>query len=161
MKKWLWDSFMFWLAVSNKYDKLKENPEKRESSITLGVQSLFLSVVGMIATVGLAFLAYTCFSRAEGSGLAGLLMIVGGVICAIAALVFLFDMVFASLMYAIYQRKLNKKRIGLAALIVSLVLIAATIAGIVIGIVYKTPTNNLPYSNSYTLGELFTRYNWV
>ena len=131
---WLWKFFTFWINVSVEYDKLKENPETREKSVQMGVKSLVMSIVGLITTVGFAFLAYVCFAGVAGSGLAGLLELVGGIICAIIALVCLIDLVFASLMYAIYQRKLNKKPVGVAALTISLTLIIATIAAVVVAV---------------------------
>ena len=132
MKGFLSRAFLFWVSASREFDKIKQDPQKSEESVRFGVRSLILSIVGMIVTVGFSYLAYVCFNSASDNGLSGILMVVGGALCVLIAIACLVDMVLASLLYAIYQRKLNKRKIGLAALIVSLVLIALTVAGIVI-----------------------------
>ena len=132
MKGLLSKAFLFWVSASREFDKIKQDPQKSEKSVRFGVRSLILSIVGMIVTVGFSYLAYVCFNSASANGLSGILIVIGGALCVLIAIVCLVEMVLASLLYAIYQRKLNKRKIGLAALIVSLVLIALTVAGVVI-----------------------------
>ena len=134
MKEFLFNAFLFWISVSRKYDVLKENPVQRKNSTRLGVTSLIMSIAGMICTVGFAFLTYLCFTGMDGAGLAGIFILIGGIICAAASLAFFVDLVLAGLVYAIYQMKLNRRPIGLVALIVSLVLILGTVAVVIIGV---------------------------
>ena len=129
----LWELFMFWIRISNRYDRLKNSP-KAETSVKFGVTSLLLSILGIFFTVGSAALAYTCFSV---DGLEAVVAVIGGVICILAAIMFFVQMVLASIVYAAYQMRLNKRPIGIVALIVSLFIIIATVASIVIFIAVK------------------------
>ena len=123
--------FLFWIRISNKYDRIKADPKKRETSVSLGVTSLWLSILGIAMTIGFGYLAYLCFTN---TGAWGWFYAVVAIICVAAAIAFFIEMVLASVFYAIYQMKLNKKPIGLAALIVSLFIIVATVGGVVIGL---------------------------
>ena len=134
MKQFLFNTFLFWLSVSRKYDVLKENPVQRQNSVRLGVTSLIMSIVGMIATVAFAFFTYWCFTSIEGSGLLFFFVLLGGIFCAIITLTLFVDLVLASLVYAIYQLKLNRRPIGIVALVISLILILGTIAFVIIGV---------------------------
>ena len=129
MKGNLFNLFMFWVTVSNKYDRLKSDPEKREKSVSLGVQSLTMSISGILASVGFAVLAYYCFSL---EGLEGLLTLIFGLICAVAAVAFFVQLVLASIVYAIYQVKLNKHPLGIISLVVSLLILVATVVAVVV-----------------------------
>ena len=128
----IWEFLMFWIHVSNKYDRLKNSP-KAEKSVKFGVTSLALSILGIFVTVGFAALAYTCFSV---DGLEGLVAVIGGAICVLAAITCFIYMILASIVYAAYQMRLNKRRIGVVALIVSLFIIIATICSIIFVIAF-------------------------
>lgn len=52
------------------------------------------------------------------------------------AAIFLTSMVFSGVTFAVYQRKLNKQKIGLAALIISLIDLAIAIVATVLIIVF-------------------------
>ena len=134
MKKFLFNTFLFWISVSRKYDVLKENPVQSKTSTRLGVTSLIMSIVGIIATVAFAFFTYVCFKSIDGSGLLFFLVLLGGIICAAMSLGCFVNLVLASLVYALYQRKLNNRPIGTAAIVVSLVLILGTIAVVIVGL---------------------------
>ena len=120
------DSILFWISIGEKYIKIKEDPEKRDTSVSMGTTSLILSIVGAIVTYGLVIVAYLCFT-AGGVG-----KIIGGIFAVLVAFTCFIYMLSASIVYAAFQVKLNKKPIGKAALVISLVV---TIAPIVAGIV--------------------------
>ena len=124
----LFDFIMFWLSISEKYDKLKNDPDKQDSAV-LGVTSIIMSITGVLAAVGFAYLAYLCFSV---DNLAIILTFIFGIGCAIIALVCFLQLLVASIFYAAYQMKLNKRAIGKVALAVSLILLFAAIVGIII-----------------------------
>ena len=125
--------FLFWLNVQSSYDLIKVDPEKKEKSVTLGVRSLIMSIIGIIATVGFVYLTYLCLMALNGNaGLGIILIFLGVIVCAASALACFAHLVLASVMYAIYQMKLNKRKIGVAALVVSLFLSVGTIVAIII-----------------------------
>ena len=124
----LFHFFTFWITISNKYDRLKNNPEK-QNSVSLGVTSIFMSIFGVLSAVGFAYLAYLCFSVDD---LAIILTFIFGVICAISAVVCFFQMLVASIFYAAYQLRLNRRPIGIVALVISLLFLVAAVAGIII-----------------------------
>lgn len=122
--------FMFWLGISNKYDVIKKDPQKRENSIRFGVTSLIMSIVGIALTVGFAVFAYYCFLGMET--LAFLFALIAGIACAGAAIGCFLHLVLASIVYAVYQLKLNKKAIGKIALVISLLISISTIVIVII-----------------------------
>ena len=123
--------FLFWQEVRLKYERVKGG-ENSENNTSLGVQSLTMSILGTVLTVGLAFLAYKCLFSLGGSGLGELFVLIGGILSAVVALASFVYLNLASLLYARYQCKLNKKPIGKAALIVSIVSIVLSLGGVVL-----------------------------
>ena len=121
-----WENILFWLSIGDKYTSIKNNSEKRDTSVSMGTTSLILSIVGAIATYGLTFVAYFCFT--DG----GIGKIIGGIFAALVAVTCFIYMLIASVVHAAFQVKLNKKPIGKVALAFSLIL---TIAPVAIGIV--------------------------
>ena len=126
--KGLLDFILFWLTISDKYERLKKNPDKQDSAI-LGVTSLIMSIVGVIAAVGFSYLAYLAFTV---DGLTIILTFILGIAAVLAAVLCFFQLLVASIIYAAYQMKLNNRAIGKVALIVSLVLLVTAIIGIAI-----------------------------
>ena len=126
--KGLLDFLLFWLAIGNKYERLKNDPE-RQDSVLLGVSSLIMSVVGVLSAVGFAYLAFLCFSA---EGLTIILTFIFGIVLVLAAAACFFQLLVASVFYAAYQLKLNKRPIGIIALVVSLLMIVAAFVGIII-----------------------------
>ena len=114
--------------ISEKYERLKRSPD-REDSITLGVTSIALAVTGIFSAVGFVWLAFLCFSA---EGLVSILAVIFGVICVLAAFLCFIEMVLASIVYAAYQMRLNRRAIGKVALAISLFLTIGTIVAIVI-----------------------------
>ena len=127
----LFHFFTFWITISNKYDILKNSPD-RQKSIRLGVTSIFMSIFGVLSAVGFAYLAYLCFTV---DNLAIILTFIFGLASAIAAIACFFQLLVASIFYAAYQMRLNKRPIGLVALIISLLLIVTAVVGIIIVLV--------------------------
>lgn len=127
----LLDFLLFWLTISEKYDRLKNDPDKQDS-VLLGVTSLIMSVVGVLAAVGFAYLAYLCFTA---EGLTIILTFLFGIASVIAAALCFFQLLVASVFYAAYQIKLNGRAIGKVALAISIIMIVAAIVGIIVVIV--------------------------
>ena len=127
----LLDFLLFWLSISEKYDRMKNDPDKQDS-VLLGVSSIIMSIVGVLSAVGFAYLAYLCFTV---EGLTIILTFLFGIACVIAAVLCFFQLLVASVFYAAYQIKLNGKVIGKVALAISILMIVAAIAGIIIVIV--------------------------
>ena len=128
MNHGLLDFILFWLSISDKYDKLKKDPDKQDS-VSLGVTSIIMSIFGALLAVGFAYLAYLCFTA---DGLKVILTFIFGFACAVVAIVSLFQMLVAGIFYAAYQMKLNKRAIGKVALAVSLIMLAVAIIGIIV-----------------------------
>ena len=130
MLEFLVKLFLFWVRIVDQYDDLKldENSEKR---VILGVISLILSILGIGLTIVFSVLAYYCFTV---DGLAVIVTFIFGIFCAFAAITCFLQMVLAAVVYAIFQMKLNKRAIGKVALAVSLIILVATIAGVIVGI---------------------------
>lgn len=127
--KAIFKMFMFWLTISNKYDNIKKDPQKSATSVSLGVTSIIMSIVGIASTVGFAVLAYFSFSGMDT--LAFLFALIAGIACVAAAIGCFVNLVLASVVYAVYQLKLNKRAIGKIALVISLLINLGTI-GLVI-----------------------------
>ena len=120
------DSILFWISIGDKYIRIKDDPDKRDTSVSMGVTSLILSIVGAIVTYGLAVVAYLCFT-AGGVG-----KIIGGIVAVLVAVTCFIYMLIASIVYAAFQARLNSKPIGKASLAISLILTRAPIiAGII------------------------------
>ena len=119
---------LFWLTIGEKYDRLKKNPDKQDSVI-LGVTSIIMSITGVVAAIGFSYLAYLAFTV---EGLAIILTFIFGLAAAIAAITCFFQLVVAGIFYAVYQMKLNRRVIGKIALALSLILLIATIVGIIL-----------------------------
>lgn len=130
--KTIFKAFMFWITISNKYDNIKKDPKRSATSVILGVTSIIMSVVGIAATVGFALLAYYCFSSMDN--LLVLFALIGGIACVGAAVVCFVNLVLASIMYAVYQLKLNKRAIGKIALFTSLLISVGTVVLIIIAL---------------------------
>ena len=129
--KGLFRFLLFWITISNKYDRLRDDPD-RQDSVRLGVTSILMSIFGVIFAVGFAYLAYLCFSVQD---LAIILTFIFGIICVISALLCFFQLLVASIFYAAYQLKLNRRPIGIVALVISLFLLVVAIVGIIVVLV--------------------------
>lgn len=147
MREILYKVFLFWLSIARKYEEIKMFPEKREKDVSLGVTSLVMSIIGTAATLVAAYYAYKCFTwtgSAVGSVAGNLIAVIfcwiGGAICALISVGCFIYMVLASIVYAHYQRKLNNNPVGLAALIISIILIIGIIVAIIVFVCLFAPT---------------------
>ena len=118
----------FWIKISNKYDRLNGDPAK-QNSVSLGVSSILMSIFGIISAVGFAYLAYLCFTVVD---LAIIVTFIFGILFAISAVMCFFQLSVASMIYAAYQLRLNKRPIGIIALIISLILIVGSVVAIIL-----------------------------
>lgn len=124
----------FWVRVSNKYNKLQQNEERRKTSISLGVQSIIQSVICGVFVVlclwGLRFCVDHIQSIWAGTvegvfkGLP-ILTIFGIVVFALAAFLFFVQGVIGGLLYMIYQFRLNARAVRWVALVVWILVIIA------------------------------------
>ena len=127
--------FKFWISISNQYDRIKADPNRRDKSIYMGVRSI-------VQTVLCAIVAAACFY----GGLYLATHFIGAVyelitlVFWIAGVVFLFLSTFLSvvmgifggLLYLIYQFKLNKRASRWIALAVWILAVLAAIAAVII-----------------------------
>lgn len=132
---------MFWRDIARKYEKIKDNPEKSEKDVSLGVTSLGMSIGGTIMAIVFAYFSFKCFTwtgdagvSTAAEGIGGIFVIIGGSICAVIAVASFVYLILASILYAYYQRKLNKNKIGIIAFIVSILLIVGTIVAVIIAL---------------------------
>lgn len=130
--KHLYDILMFWRKIWQKYETLKNDPQKCETSTSLGVTSLVMSIAGIVLTVVFAVLAYYCYTGVQT--LLFLFAIIGTFACAFIAIMIFIQLVLASIVYAVYQLKLNKRTIGKVAIVVSLLISVLTIAAVIIAL---------------------------
>ncbi|MGN1372832.1 MAG: hypothetical protein ACI4VK_02155 [Candidatus Coproplasma sp.] len=123
----------FWVKIERRYDAINRDEEKRDKSVKLGVRSIIQSVICGVVIILLIWGLFLCLNHLEsikigdGTYSAPFLTILGIVVCALCAVVLLFDGMFGALVYMVYQSKLNKKGIRWVALAVWLVMIVAII----------------------------------
>ena len=128
--------FTFWTHIGVQYAAIKNNEERREKSVYLGVRSIIQTLICAALTVGLLIGAVALVGLLEGeAALLFIFIIVGIVACLIGALSTLVQGVIGGLLYMIYQFRLNKRPIRWVALGVW---IAAVVGMIVFVILYVT-----------------------
>ena len=149
MKNLFHNIFMFWWSVRRKYDIIKIDQQQSERDVRLGINSILMSIIGTAAVIAFAYFAYKCFtwnSDAASSGIGavagGLFIYLGGAVCVLISISSYTSLVLASIVYAAYQMKLNKKKIGLAALIISIILSVGTIIALVVLILLSGSANS-------------------
>ncbi|MGN0813246.1 MAG: hypothetical protein ACI4MQ_07050 [Candidatus Coproplasma sp.] len=123
----------FWTRIEGKYKRIKDDEEKREASVKLGVRSILESVVSGAVIMLLLWGLYSCLNNflnikvGDGTYSMPVLTIIGIVVCGLGAVIVLFEGTVGALLYLIYQFKLNKKGVRWVALAVWLVMVAAII----------------------------------
>lgn len=130
-RSWLGNIIHFWEKADRKYNKLKADEEKRETSASLGMRGIIQAILSAAVVVLFVFGGVFCFSKTEFE-LAGLLYIIGGVISLLCGLAVLVQGFFGALFYVIYQMKLNKRAIGWISLVIWILCLAGAIAGSVV-----------------------------
>lgn len=96
--------------------------EFKSKSKRLGIQSIILSVVGLIGVIVFVVMG-TLIARNVDSSATPILSFFGAIVFYAFALAFFLSCSLTSTSFANYQRHLNKNKIGLASLIISLVFI--------------------------------------
>ena len=127
---------LFWLTIAERYHNIKNNPERRDKDISLGVTAIVMSIIGTILTAAFVFFTYLCFHGMSGGSAAevtsSFFSFWGGILCAVVAGLIFIYLNIAAIIHAVYQIILNKRRIGLASIIVCAVLALGTIGGVII-----------------------------
>lgn len=109
--------FTFWTHIGVQYGLIKNNEERREKSVYLGVRSIIQTVICAALTVGLLFGAVFLVRQLEGeAALLFIFIIIGIIACVAGALSALVQGVIGGLLYMIYQFRLNKRPIRWVAL---------------------------------------------
>ena len=116
-------------------------PAKKESSKRLAVQSFILACVGLALVV--LFVVFgsmladnvLTIQNSEGDYSFPVLSFVGAMILYALALIAFLTCVVSSISFAIYQRRLNKLKIGNVSLIISLVSFALSIIATILIVV--------------------------
>ena len=123
------DFIFFWVRAFTKYQRIKENEEKRATSVKLGVRSIVQSIIAAAALVLCAFGMKLCLNNLSSStATLPVFTVIGLVLFIGIAIVSLIQGMLGAMMYWIYQLKLNKKPIGYAAMAVWIVCLIAAIA---------------------------------
>ncbi len=134
-RSWFGNIINFWSKADRKYNKLKADEEKRENSVSLGVRGIIQAILSAAFVVLFVFGGVFCFSKTEFE-LAGLLLILGGVLSLLCGLAVLVQGVIGALIYVIYQMKLNKRAVGWISLVIWFICLGGAIAAsvVIIGI---------------------------
>lgn len=122
---------LFWVRAGRKYSKIREDERLREKSVRLGIRSIVQSIACAALMVLSIWLLTTCLGNLQGSDNSFILNIAGVIIGAGCAVALLIQGMVGSLIYLVYQFKLNRRPvrwIGLA------IWIAALVAVIVIAV---------------------------
>ena len=135
-RSWFGNILNFWSKADRKYNNLKADEDKKDTSVSLGVRGIIQAILSAVFVALFVFGGVFCFSKTEFE-LAGLLYILGGVISLLCGLAVLVQGFFGALFYVIYQMKLNKRAIGWIALVIWFLCLAGAIAGsvVLIGII--------------------------
>ncbi len=120
-----------YLMIKSAYDEEKQKDIKR-----LGIQSLILPAVGLVGVIVFVVVATLCAQNVVNEPNLPIMSFIGAIVFYAFALVFLLSATLSSITFAVYQRKLNKHKIGLAALIVSLTCLAICVIGTILIIVF-------------------------
>ncbi len=114
--------------------------ETKAKSKRLGIQSIILSVIGLVGVIVFVIIG-TIFAKNLVSSAVGdisnapITSFFGAIVFYAFALAFFLSCSLSSTSFAVYQRNLNKHKIGLASLIISLVGILICIVFTIIYIV--------------------------
>ena len=122
---------LFWMSISDKYEKIKSNPDKCETSTKMGRTALALAILGSIFTTGLTVLAILWFPTHNVG------KVIGAIFAVLFAVTFFIYMNIAAVVHASYQVKLNAQPIGKTSLVVSLVLMFLPIVAGVVFVLIK------------------------
>lgn len=121
---------LLWIILKNtrRYDRLKSDEEKKQSSQSLGVWSILSTVIGTICVVLSVWAISAMADKLGAVDSLEVLLIIFGLFLLVVLLVGLFlQLIVNGIICAILQMKLNKKPIGLISLILWLAIIVAAV----------------------------------
>lgn len=119
--------FLFWVRAGRKYSKLSRDEGLREKSVRLGVRSVVQSIVGAALIVLSVWLLTACLGNLQDGGNSFILNILGVIVGAACAVALLIQGMVGSLVYLVYQFKLNGRPVRWIALAVWIAAIVAVI----------------------------------
>ena len=119
--KGFWQFFMYFNHLSVWYNRIVNDPDKREKSVYFGVRSIISSLVGAIIIILCAF-GISALINNENA-----LTVVFMVLLAVAMISVLFECTLRGLVTMIYQLRVNKRPIGWIALAVFIVSFVAMV----------------------------------
>lgn len=98
--------------------------DQKEKSKRLGIQTIILSVIGLVAVLVFVSLGTVTAANVTAEGTAPITSFFGSIVFYAIALVGFLSCTLTSITFAVYQRKLNGNKIGNISLIISLVSLA-------------------------------------
>ena len=125
--------FMRLFGPGAQFRRLSER-EDRSQLVRLGVKGIVLACIGTLFTILLAVLGSLCAENmlsarlGDGDVSFPFLSLAGAIVFFAGAVFFYFGLVFTSLFYGIYQRRLNDRGVGRAAVAVSAVGLIISVA---------------------------------
>ena len=119
--KGFWQFFLYFNHLSVWYNRIVNDPDKREKSVYFGARSIISSLVGAIIIILCAF-GISALMNNENA-----LTVVFMVLLAVAMISVLFECTLRGLVTMIYQLRVNKRPIGWIALTVFVVSFVAMV----------------------------------
>ncbi|MDE5721413.1 MAG: hypothetical protein K2I30_01550 [Clostridia bacterium] len=120
--------FTFWITAANRYNRLKANDEKREKSVSLGVRSILTGIFTGVVTLLCVWGLHACIGFLNDGSLGFIIVLILTICLAAVLLAALVQGFIGSLLYLVYQFKLNKRAVRWVALAVWLAVLIAVIA---------------------------------
>ena len=113
---------MYFTNISARYNRIANDPERKDKSVYFGVRSIISSIIGAIIVV---LCAFGISALMDSDSIVSIVFIVILALCMISAL---FECSLRGLITMIYQLRLNKLPIGWVSLAVFIVSVVAMIA---------------------------------
>jgi hypothetical protein len=118
----------FVLKDRAKFEQVQESDQVQPSHY-FGIHSLLYGILGCAASLGLAVFGIYAMEQIGGSGslLLGIAFVIGGVALILGGLLGFGLFLFRGILNAVYQLRLTKKTLGIVALLLNLLVLAASI----------------------------------
>ncbi len=115
--------FRFWNKASIKYDSLKRDEEQRQTSGYFGRQAIIYSIIGFVFVALALWGVGATWEHLQSIEIGGtyefpFFSLVGLIFCAVFAFLMFIKCTLYSLVLTVYQFKLNKRAIRVAALLI-------------------------------------------
>lgn len=124
--------FTFWTTAASKYKRLKANEEKRDKSVSLGVESIIHCISTVIVVLLCVWGLSACIGFLSDPSLGFIMVLILTVALAAMIIVAIVQGFIGGLIYLIYQFKLNKRAVRWVALAVWLFVFVAIVVGTII-----------------------------